>query len=200
VTDHSSDSFPGFPTPHIQTFVGIEFFPFDPKIEDIDVRDVAHALSMKCRYTGHCDRFYSVAEHSVLMSRYAEMDGRSVEIQRWALMHDATETYLPDVAAPLKAHIPGWFSTEDRLMEAVAFRFDLSWPMPEEIKSFDRLLLVREWERLMDRTSWFDPTVWATVTNDDRARLQIDCWEPSRAEFEFARRFAELWEEPWPIR
>lgn len=48
----------------IQTFTGRQFWPLDPRAEDVDIRDIAHALSMKCRYNGHCREFYSIADHS----------------------------------------------------------------------------------------------------------------------------------------
>ena len=49
----------------ILTYSGIEFWPLDPRPEDVRIEDIAHALSMQCRFAGHCDRFYSVAEHSI---------------------------------------------------------------------------------------------------------------------------------------
>lgn len=48
----------------IQTYSGVEFYPLSPQVEDINIVDVAHAQSHICRYTGHCRKFYSVAEHS----------------------------------------------------------------------------------------------------------------------------------------
>ena len=52
-----------------QTFTGRQFFPLDPDPQDIDIVDIAHSLAMQCRYNGHTDRFYSVAEHCVHVSR-----------------------------------------------------------------------------------------------------------------------------------
>ena len=73
----------------IQTYTGRQFWPLDPRIEDIDIHDIAHALSHQCRYSGHCLRFYSVAEHSVLLSHHV-----AGEHMLWALLHDAWEAYL----------------------------------------------------------------------------------------------------------
>jgi hypothetical protein len=86
----------------IATFAGAEVFPFDPKPEQIFLEDLAHALAMKCRFTGHTRFHYSVAQHSVLMVKLALNRGMSKEVQQFALLHDASEAYLPDVASPLK--------------------------------------------------------------------------------------------------
>ncbi|MFN9113590.1 MAG: phosphohydrolase, partial [Bacteroidota bacterium] len=72
-------------TQWIQTFSGIAFWPLDPKPEHVRIADIAHALSMKCRYNGHTRKFYSVAEHSVLVSRHVPE-----EDALWALLHDAS--------------------------------------------------------------------------------------------------------------
>lgn len=55
----------------MQTFTGRQFWPMDPRPEDLDILDIAHALSLLCRFGGHCQRFYSVAEHSVHVSTLA---------------------------------------------------------------------------------------------------------------------------------
>src|SRR5271156_4912831 len=79
----------------IQTFTGKKFYPFNPKPQDIDIRDIAHALSNICRFTGHTKRFYSVAEHS---RNVAKLVPAHMKLQ--ALLHDASEAYLCDIARP----------------------------------------------------------------------------------------------------
>ena len=56
--------------PHawIETYTGRKFWPLAPSPDDIDIFDIAQALSMTCRYKGHTNEFYSVAEHSVLLA------------------------------------------------------------------------------------------------------------------------------------
>ena len=79
--------------PFVSTFSGGRFHPLKPRIEEVRIEDIAHALSLKCRYSGQCARFYSVAEHSVLVAALVE--------PRWqpaALLHDAGEAYLADLA------------------------------------------------------------------------------------------------------
>ncbi|MBY0513267.1 MAG: hypothetical protein K2P78_05075 [Gemmataceae bacterium] len=81
----------------IQTATGHKFWPLDPRPGDVDVRDVAHALSNLCRFTGHAREFYSVAQHSVLASRIVPPASALA-----ALLHDAAEAYMGDVARPWK--------------------------------------------------------------------------------------------------
>ena len=76
----------------LQTYTGIQFWPLDPRPEEIDIQDIAHALSLLCRFNGHCQRFYSVAEHSVHVSTIL-----APEFGLWGLLHDAAEAYLSDI-------------------------------------------------------------------------------------------------------
>ena len=84
----------------IQTFTGKKISPLDMDPSQVDIRDIAHALANKCRYTGHCEPFYSVAEHSVRVSNLLPPD-----LALAGLLHDAAEAYLPDVAAPIKSMV-----------------------------------------------------------------------------------------------
>jgi hypothetical protein len=122
---------------------GREFRPLNPRVEDVDIRDIAHALSNMCRFNGHVREFYSVAQHSVLVSNLLDDEP---EYALWGLLHDATEAYLPDVTRPIKSHIEGFCDIEDRLMAVIAEAFNLfpAWPMPKEVKLADNRLLVTE--------------------------------------------------------
>src|SRR4051812_31750950 len=85
------------PEPYIQTYSGTEFWPLSPKAADVKLIDIAHALSNKCRFAGHCREFYSVAQHSVLVSRQLPD-----EFKLWGLLHDAGEAYFADIPNPIK--------------------------------------------------------------------------------------------------
>jgi hypothetical protein len=63
------------------------------KPEDVCIEDVAHSLAFQCRYNGHCKRFFSIAEHSVIMS---QQDGGLS-----GLLHDAHEAYIGDIIRPI---------------------------------------------------------------------------------------------------
>ena len=81
----------------IQTFTGRAFYVLDPRPEDVDIEDIAHALSMQCRFAGHCREFYSVAQHSVTASWLVPP-----EDALWGLLHDAAEAYVVDLPRPIK--------------------------------------------------------------------------------------------------
>ena len=86
----------------MQTFTGRQFWPADPRADEIDIRDIAHALSMQCRYAGHCTQFYSVAEHCVLLANAIP------EQKLWALLHDASAGTMPEEVAA--GWIEGWLA------------------------------------------------------------------------------------------
>ena len=128
----------------IQTYSGNKFHSLKPRPEEIELVDIAHSLSMLCRFNGHCLSFYSVAEHSVRVSRILPP-----ELAKWGLLHDAGEAYLTDLPRPVKQRLPEFNVIEDRVLEQVAIRFGLVWPMPPEVKKADNVLLATEARDLM---------------------------------------------------
>jgi len=125
----------------IQTYVGIPFYPLDPRAEDINIIDIAHALSNLCRFAGHVNQFYSVAQHSVLVSLHC-----APEDALWGLLHDASEAYCVDMPRPIK-HSPGlipYRKIEQDIMNCVAQRFGLPFQEPESVKQADLTLLYTE--------------------------------------------------------
>ena len=125
--------------PTILTVSGI-FFPFlDPKPEHINIWDIAHGLSMACRFAGQIRAFYSVAEHSVRVSQICDPS-----VARWALLHDASEAYLPDMPRPMKRCLPDFRAMERRIQKAICERFDLPIEEPAEVKCADLVMLATE--------------------------------------------------------
>lgn len=167
----------------IQTASGRAFWPLNPKPEHVFIEDIAHALSQKCRYTGHTKSFYSVAQHSYLASLIVPD-----EDCLWALLHDASEAYLPDVARPVKKDLPGFIEIEDRVTEAVAKRFGLSLPMPESIKEADLVLLATERRDIMSDP----PYRWTSTENIQPLGLIIKPLPPEAAKALFMSRWHEL--------
>ncbi|MBI4800335.1 MAG: phosphohydrolase [Desulfarculus sp.] len=167
--------------PWNQVHSGRAFYPLDPRPEDVDLGDIAHALANLCRYNGHSRRFYSVAEHSVHVSR-ALPPGLAL----WGLLHDAAEAYLGDFTRPLKQAVPEIKTVEDLVLKAVAMRLGLGWPCPPEIKQADLAMLAAEAHQVMavpPRDWWLpEPPLAATV----------EFWPPAKAESMFRLRYLEI--------
>jgi hypothetical protein len=167
----------------MQTYLGGRFYPLDPRPEDVHPRDIAHALSLICRYGGHVLRFYSVAEHCLLLSHAV-----APEHALWALLHDATEAYVGDMVRPLKVDMPAYCEAEDRVAVAIAARFGLEGTtMPPEVKEADTRILLDERAAVMRPTS----DDWQT---DGLQPLGVHvCGLPSTvAESLYLQRLAEL--------
>lgn len=137
----------------IQTFTGVQFWPLDPRSEDVRIEDIAHALSNICRFGGHSREFYSVAQHSVLVSTYVPAEHRLV-----ALMHDAPEAYLGDMVRPMKHSraMQGYRDAEDAVWAAVAETFGLPATIPEPVHVADHRLLYTERRDLIYPRDWPD--------------------------------------------
>ena len=146
-------------------FTGRQFWPLDPQIDDLDIRDIAHALSQQCRYGGHTSRHYSVAEHSLLVLRLWEQvtgvieDHYDPKAMLCALMHDAAEGYLVDIPAPVKADLTNYAEIEERLMLVIAERWDFSWPPTQGVKIADSMALAIEKQALFG----VEPAPWKVV-------------------------------------
>jgi hypothetical protein len=134
--------------PCILTRSGQDFYFLDPSPEDIIIDDVAHALSLQCRFNGHCQDFYSVAEHSVWVSRYLERTYGDKELALCGLLHDAAEAYLGDVVSPLKKLLPEYVRIESNIERCIASRFGLVYPFPKEVYEADRAALAEEFSSL----------------------------------------------------
>lgn len=164
----------------IQTYTGKAFYPLDPNPDDICIEDIAHALSMICRYGGHSRRFYSVAEHSCLVSTAVPR-----QFALGALMHDSTEAYLGDMVRPIKRQMPEYRKAERRLEQAIAYKFGLAFPMAEVIKEADNRILVNERAVLMTDP----PMPWNEDETLTRLPVQIRMLPPAFAEQWFLELF-----------
>lgn len=103
----------------LYTASGGRIRPFDPDPEDVQLDDVAHALSNVCRFSGQTDQFYSVALHSIYVTEELAHRGAGPQRQLYGLLHDASEAYISDLAGPLKTHVEPYRIAEARLMDAV---------------------------------------------------------------------------------
>lgn len=180
----------------IQTYKGRAFFPLTPTVPMIQIEDIAHALAMKCRFTGHTREFYSVAQHSVLVSENA-----SPAAAMWGLLHDAAEAYLPDVARPIKDlivfqnrdakvmfQLDTFEAIETKILRVVGEFAGLAWPTPAEIKAIDTRMLATERRDLMTKTT----LDWGPLDAVKPYEFKITPIDWREAEAAFLRRFEEL--------
>jgi hypothetical protein len=165
----------------MQTFTGRQFWPIDPRASEVHIEDIAHALSMMCRYNGHCKVFYSVAEHSVLVSRALPDD-----LAMWGLLHDASEAYIADIVRPAKRFITGYHEAETRIMNAVCERFGLQPTMPSEVKRVDNAILADESAALLGPV----PADWGL--REPPLGVDIIGFSPWDAETLFINRYHEI--------
>lgn len=172
----------------IATFSGNRFWPLHPTAADIRIEDIAHALSNICRFTGHCREFYSVAEHSVHVSRVCDPKDAL-----WGLLHDASEAYICDVARPIKPMLTNYRSIEHEIMLCVCERFGLDPIQPDSVTIADDRLLATEARDLLagGGAGWtwpaeYGPNGPVPLTNP------ILPVSPSVARYMFAARLVEL--------
>jgi hypothetical protein len=167
----------------MQTFTGRRFYPLAPSPDDVDPIDIAHALSLICRYGGHTRRFYSVAEHCVLMSYEVP-----AEDALWALLHDATEAYVGDMVRPLKHHMADYIEVEDRVAWAISERFDLDPAMPASVKAADNRILLDERAALLTPTD----DVWDSIADLSPLGVTVVGLDPLAAEYLYRQRLDDL--------
>lgn len=172
------------------TSTGRQYWPEDPRPEDICIEDIAHALALQCRFGGHCREFFSVAQHSVYVSQICDPDDAL-----WGLLHDASEAYIVDIPRPFKmaAGMEGYHAFESRFMAAVCERFGLPAEMPESVRVADEALLATEARDLMPRDGDAGVPRWSLTHPALWWRVIPWAWQQSEAAF--LRRYRELTRE-----
>ena len=175
----------------MQTYTGQQFWPLDPRAEEVDLQDIAHALSHMCRFAGHVRTFYSVAEHCVRVSLLAPGSDRMIALA--GLLHDATEAYVVDVPRPLKRFLPGYAEIEARVARCVEQRFDLETGILDHpsVKHWDEVLLATEARDLIGGERAGKWHLRASALPG-----VIEPWTPERARMAFLDRFESLTSEP----
>jgi 5'-deoxynucleotidase YfbR-like HD superfamily hydrolase len=169
--------------PWIQTHTGRRFNATKPIPESIDIEDIAHALSMQCRFSGHTNVFYSVAQHSVLVSYICDsLDKLN------GLLHDASEAYLVDIPKPIKrsGKFDNYLEFERVMEKAIAKRFNIVESMPSSVKRADNILLATEARDLM---SPLHPT-WEHI--EEPLPFKIIPLSHEESKSLFLKRFREL--------
>jgi hypothetical protein len=173
----------------IVTHSGRRVDPLAMRPEDIDIQDIAHALSLLNRFTGHTTRPYSVAEHSVRVSWLCRPENAL-----WGLLHDASEAYLADIARPVKRReeFAAYREAEGRLMLGVCQKFRLPPDEPEEVKWADGVMCAAE---RRDLTAYVPEPDGYTARFIGDAHVYVshlNPWDWETAKARFLDRFAWL--------
>lgn len=164
--DHNAEK---FNSTYIMANSGTKIHFSDPDPGEIELDDIAHGLSLTCRFAGQCDMFYSVAQHSLaVVSLVQKNNGNDVEVMQ-ALLHDAAEAYLSDVAAPIKYTIPDYIELESDLLSAIGLRFEVDLDdLSPLVKWADEQMLYHEAKHLFEAE-----TDWAEEPEDEDAEWLI---------------------------
>lgn len=171
--------------PFIFTSSGSKFHILNPTVDEIILEDIAHALSMICRYGGHLPNHYSVAQHSVL--------GSYIVPKQYAmamLFHDGSEAYIGDVVTPLKRLMFDVYKPiEDKIQNIIAeaFGFEVSEECEKEIKKADNILLATEVRDLVPAKK-----VFSQLSYEPLIVPILDLWNKDLAKQRFIDRYLEL--------
>lgn len=166
----------------LQTYSGHIIDLNDLNVWDINLFDIAHALAMQCRFNGHCARFYSVAEHCVLVSKLV-----SPEYALSGLLHDAAEAYICDVPRPIKPFLQNYKEIENTVQSEICKSFHIPFPIPDEVMKMDLALLGDEYDKLMKKNNemvWYLP--------EPRTGTKIKCYNPKKAKKLFMKTYYKL--------
>lgn len=155
----------------VQVYSGNKFYPNDPRAEDFSIVDIAHCLSMQCRFAGHIEEFYSVAEHSVNVSNLCLPENKLA-----GLLHDGSETFISDIVSPAKRQLPDYAVMEKRIQETVYTKFGLPVEHNDDVKRADLIMLYTEARQLLKPS----PEQWM---DDDTpsAEITLKCLAPKQA-------------------
>jgi hypothetical protein len=174
-------------TAGIQLYSGAFFNYSDPDSSDVTIQDIARALSHVCRFAGHVDRHYSIAQHSINVSHLVPP-----QFAYDALMHDMSEAFTGDIPTPLKTFIPQFKELELRIEEAMAKRFAFKFPLPAEVKLADLQMLKIEKEHLKPYASGDWEVLEGISITDVEHLADMDWWTSDEAYAGFIDRYEEL--------
>jgi hypothetical protein len=164
------------PKNFITTYKKHRFSPLEPVPEDIDVGDVAHALSLMCRANGHFSRFFSVARHCVNCCREGQARGECPRTQLILLLHDAGEAYISDITRPVKMGLPDYIKIEERLQRVIWEKFGIT-PADADFKTvgeIDDLMLKLEFARFAGENIEIDVPPAVSKPNFEPAPFEAD--------------------------
>lgn len=185
--------------PWVQTRYGAKFFPLSPAPEMIDINDIAHSLSMKCRFNGHCTHFVSIAEHSVMVCNVLKLELKVTDpvILLQGLLHDAGEAYLCDVPKPIKSSLTGFVELENDILDVVMEKYGVATKngaLPSLVHAADSLSGIYEYSQNMERNNEGELGFDLVKTENIPSWGLLPFWKPSTARREFISAFDSLTE------
>ena len=168
---------------------GGQWWPLDPRPEDFAIWDIAHHLSNICRYGGAPTSFYSVAEHSVLVSQHVPL-----ELALHGLLHDAAEAVVGDAIKPIKM-LAEWKAVrrvEDLNFQSICEAFGLEWNAEIEhvVAEVDRRIVIDECLAIIPNGA--DYLHLKGYDLSERLDADVVAYSPERAEVMFLLRWEEL--------
>ena len=124
---------------YMHTYTGKKINPLAFIKDDIDIQDIAHALSLLCRGGGHLKIFYSVAQHSLNCAQEAFLRYQDSRLSLACLLHDASEAYISDIIRPLKQHLKLYEDIESQWMKVIFEKYELSELKDEDLLKIKRI-------------------------------------------------------------
>lgn len=173
--------------PYIATVGGGQFWFLEPEKNAYDIDIIAHALSKLCRFGGHSNWFYSVAEHSILMAEWTERFMGSKHKALQALLHDAGEAYLVDVPRPIKLKCPDYKAIENTVEAALRKQFELPHPLPNWLQELDMRMLKTERDVMVQGNF-----PWVCDELQPLEQVTFKFWQPEEAKLKFKDAYARL--------
>jgi hypothetical protein len=168
----------------IQTQSGSYFNFLHPELSEFTIEDIACALSKLCRFTGHTRVFYSVAQHSVMVSNLVPPQDALA-----GLLHDASEAFLNDINSPLKQLLTQYKEIEKRVESVIMRNFGLPETLPTSVKTADLIMLATEKRDLMPGCI---DSHWEIIRGVEPMSAVVNPLVPERAYTEFMDRYREI--------
>lgn len=169
----------------ITTRSGRQVSLLNPQYSQIDIGDIAHGLAFQCRFNGQTSRFYSIAQHCLMVTSILPD-----HLKLAGLLHDAAEAYIGDVVQPLKVLLPDYQVIESNFNQAIGLRFNVNLDHQEEVKAADLIALATEKRDLLprERCDW---ELLKGIRPLDRLTLPMS---PEQSEESFMRTYFALLE------